>query len=161
MPTARPPSPPPVPGDSPTTRPTLPIVRLGDGDAQLEVLFSLTGAAASAQAFPDDEYHDVRGVRLTRSDDGGALRLEARGEADPAGLQRRLIVATRRAAEAAEGGVTSEVDAVLCWLAAAPSAEHMVHGLGCAPLVYDDDHGIPCHKCNPLQRFFRGDCCPR
>jgi len=161
MPTARPTPPAPDPVDAPTTRPTLPIVRLGDGAPRLEVLFQIQDAAASARAFPDDEYHDVRGVRLTRVEDGGALRLEARGEADPAGLQRRLIVETRRAAEAVEGGVTSEVEAVLGWLAAAPSVEHMVHGLGCAPLVYDDGHGIACHKCNPLQRFFRRDCCPR
>lgn len=161
MPTARPKPLPPVPVDSLTTRPTLPIVRFGDGAPRLEVLFSMTGAAESARTFPDDEYYDVRGFRLTRVEDGGALRLEARGKADPAGLQRRLIVETRRAAEAAEGGVTGEIDAVLRWLAAAPSAEHMVHGLGCAPLVYDDEKGRRCHRCEPVQRFFRGDCCPR
>ncbi len=165
MPTARPKPLPPVPVNSPTRRPTLPIVRFGAGARALEVLFSATDAATSAQTFPDDEYYDVRGFRLTRVEDEGAVRLEARGKGDPARLQRRLIVETRRVAEAAEGGVTREVDAVLRWLAAAPSAEHMVHGLGSPPLVYDEDdgggHGRRCHQCNALQRFFRGDCCPR
>jgi hypothetical protein len=145
----------------PTTRPSLPIVRFGCDALRLEVLFSITDAAESAQTFPADKYYDVRGILLTRVEDGGALRLEARSKADPADLQRRLIVETRRAAEAADGGVTGEVEAVLRWLAAAPSAAYMVHGLACAPLNYDDGKGHNCHQCNRVQRMFRGDCCPR
>lgn len=150
-----------VPVDSPATGPSLPIVRFGGDAPGLEVFFSTADAAESAQTFLTDEYYDVRGIRLTRVEHEGDVLLEARGKADPAGLQRRLIVETRRAAEAADGGVTGEVDAVLRWLAAAPSPEYLVHGLACAPLTYDDGKGHRCHRCNTVQRMFRGDCCPR
>jgi len=148
--------------DSSTARPSLPIVRFGRDASPIEVFFSVMDATASARAFPGDEYYDVRGFRLTRVEGAGALSLEARGKADPVVLQRRLVVETRRAAQAAQGGVTSEVDAVLRWLAAAPSPEYMVHGLACAPLNYDDVKGRNCvPRCSRWQRIFRRDCCPR
>jgi hypothetical protein len=159
----------PSPTPRPETTPRLPVVELRSEEPRLQVFFSAKASAAAAQAARRDEFYDVRGIALTRvGSDNGSPRLEARGEEHPDELRERLMDELRTAGElaVAGGAEATEVEAVLHWLADAPTLEYLVHGLGLAPLDYGDEPAPPspspmpspqfatCHHCSWLQKFF-------
>jgi hypothetical protein len=156
----------PGPTPRPETTPRLPVVRLGSEDPRVQVFFSAPESAAAAQADPESEFYDARGIALTlvESEDGPA-RLEARGKPHPHELHTRLMDEMRTAAEiaVADGAEATEVEAVLCWLDDAPTLEYLIYGLTLAPLDYGDEQAPQtpqaprvgtCHHCSWLQKFF-------
>jgi hypothetical protein len=157
----------------PRTTPCLPVVQFRSENPRLRVLFSAKEVAQAAQADPEDEFYDVRGIVVTLGQRGNepSLRPVARGPGNPDQLKRRLLAELRRAAEleTPDGHPTAEANAVLEWLNAAPDFQYMVHGLTLAPVEYDDHDGRfdaaavsgrPCDShCSWAKRFANPDAC--
>jgi hypothetical protein len=154
------------PTPRPTSTPRLPVVQLRSEEPRLQVLFSAKQSATVAQASPQDEFYDVRGIACKREvSDDGAPSLTASGKAHPDELRKRLLDELRTAGElaVAGGADAAEIEAVLRWLDGAPTLEYLVHGLTLAPLDYGDGpqpgpqpmpQRAPCHHCSWLQKFF-------
>ena len=149
--------------------PRLPIVEfLLDEEHPLQVHFSAVEATRAAHDRPEGDFLDLRGKILTLVVEGdGTSHLVAGRKGSPAELRRRVLAALRRAAELEARGepISDEIEAILAWLAAAPSVEFLVHGLGLArpqqhPLLF----GRYCAEgCSRFQRMAWGTppCCPK
>jgi hypothetical protein len=110
-------------------------------------------------ASDEDELYDARGIALTPiTAPGGSVSYEARGEAQPAEVRRRVMAAIR--ATAAKSGGAPEVDAMVAWLDDAPDLEALLRASGIpdisAPLAAS---GSCIPGCSPWAKLWNRACC--